>query len=83
MELASAEGRDASLGRFAAESSPPSSAAAATENPCMRLLPPAPASLPPVAGVGPFRGGDLDLVPLDMLCARRESDIFKVQTLRS
>ena len=79
MELASAEGRDASLGRFAAASSPPPPAAAATENPCMRLLPP----LPPVAGVGPFRGGDLDLVPLDMLCARRESEICKIQTLFS
>ena len=67
-----AEGRDASLGRFcafAAESSPSSSATAATENPCMRLLPPPP---PSVAGVGPFRGGDLDLVPLDIICAGRE-----------
>lgn len=65
-----AEGRDASRGRFcafAAESSPSSLATDATENPCMRLLPlPPPSS---VAGVGPLRGGDLDLVLLDIVCA--------------
>ena len=80
-----AEGRDASRGRFcafAAESSPSSLATAATVNPCIRLLPlPPPSSS--VAGVGPLRGGDLDLVLLDIVCAGWERRDVCVQLLAS